>query len=78
MKGKSNELRYSVEVWVYHNIVDSYKCASLDEAREWLSKEGWIKSWACGNCCFEVFKDGKKVSFDALWENKFYDEGEEE
>lgn len=76
-RGKSKGLRYSVEVWIYHNMVDSHKCASLNEAREWLRKGGWIKSWAYGNCSFDVFKDGKEVSFDTLYENKFYDEEEE-
>ena len=78
MKSKSDELRYLVEVWVYHDIIDSHKCASLDEAREWLSKGGWLKSWAYGDCDFEVYKDGKELSFNTLYENKFYNGDEEE
>lgn len=77
MKSKSKGLRYLVEVWVYHDIVDSHKCASLKEAREWLSKGGWIKSWGRGNCDFEVSKDGREVGFNTLYENRFYDEEEE-
>lgn len=78
MKDKSNKFRYLVEVWVYHRIVDSRTCVSLNEAREWLSEEGWIKAWAHGGCAFEVFKDGKEVSFGTLYKNKFYDEDKEE
>lgn len=77
MSDKNEELRYSVEVWVWHDMVDSHKCANLNEAREWLRKEGWIKSWACGDCYFEVFKDGKILDFGTLYENKFYDEEDE-
>ena len=77
MGSKSKELRYLVEVGVYHDIVDSHKCSSLKEAREWLSKEGWIKSWGRGNCYFEVSKDGREVGFNTLHENKFYNEEEE-
>lgn len=77
MRGKSKRLRYFVEVWMYHDIVDSHKCASLNEAHGWLSKGGWLKSWAYGDCYFEVYKGGKKLSFLTLYENKFYDEEEE-
>lgn len=77
MGSKSKELRYLVKVWMYHDIVDSHECASLAKAHEWLSKEGWLKSWAYGDCYFEVFKDGKKLSFLTLYENKFYNEEEE-
>lgn len=78
MKDKSNKSRYSVEVWVYRRIVDSHTFSSLKEARKWLKEEGWIKSWTFGGCAFEVFRDGKEVSFSTLDKNNFYDEDKEE
>lgn len=69
---KENSMKVKIEIWQYHNIVDTYENDNIEEVLNWFRKN-WRCCYNKGGCDFEVYQSGKKLSFHELYELGFND-----
>lgn len=69
-------MSYKIEIWQYHEQIESHKEKSLDDVLKWY-KANWKNDYEQGLCTFYVFKDNKEMTFDELNKVGFYEWGEE-
>ena len=67
-KGESVKLK--IEIYQYHNIVDTYESDNIEEILNWFRKH-WRCCYNDGGCDFEIYKNNKKLSFFELNELGF-------
>ena len=67
-------MKYKIEAWVYHELVDEFETNSLKEAREWWRKN-WKKEEDFGNAFCEWYVKGVSQSIEKTLE--LYGKGEE-
>jgi len=51
-------MKYRIEAYVYHDVVDEFETDSLKEAREWW-RENWKKAEDLGDASCEWYVDGE-------------------
>lgn len=54
-------MKYKIEAWVYHEVVDEFETDSLEKAREWWRKN-WKKAEDYGNAFCEWYVEGSRQS----------------
>ena len=64
-------MRYKIEIWQWHSIVDTYESNDINEVLEWY-KDEWKDCYDYGNCTFYMFDDNKELSFDEKHKLGFY------
>ena len=69
---KENSVKLKIEIWQYHNIVDTYENDNIEEILNWFRKH-WRCCYNDGGCDFEVYQNGKRLSFHELYELGFND-----
>ena len=60
-------MRYKIEIWQWHSIIDTYASDDVNEVLAWYRNE-WQVCYDYGNCTFYVYDNGRELSFDE--ENK--------
>ena len=65
-------MKYKIEIWKYHRIVDVYESDNIKNVLEWY-KEEWQNIYNIGGCTFYLFKNGKELYFDEENELGFFD-----
>lgn len=64
-------MRYRIEIWQYHHISETHESNDIREIMNWYI-EKWKHALDGGNCTFYVYEDGKRLSFDELYDLGFY------
>ena len=54
--------KYRVDVWQYHEKVDSFYADSIEEINNWLKEEGWQVAWDHNMCCWYLYDNEKDRS----------------
>lgn len=54
-------MKYKIEAWVHHEVIDEFETDSLEEAREWWRKN-WKKAEDFGGAFCEWYVDGASQS----------------
>lgn len=67
---------YKIEIWRFHVIHETYKSNNIKDILKWY-RNNWKISYEYGNCYFEVYKNGKELSFDELEEIGFFESFED-
>lgn len=62
---------YKIEIWRFHVIHKTYTSNNIKDVLKWY-RENWQISYEYGACSFEVYKNGKQLSFDELNEIGFF------
>lgn len=65
-------MKVKIEIWQYHNVVDEYESDNIEEILNWFRKH-WRCCYNDGGCSFEVYQNGKRLSFHELCELGFND-----
>lgn len=65
-------MKYKIEIWRYHSIVDTYQSKSLNKILRWYNKN-WKQVYEFGGCTFYVFGPDTEIKFDELYDLGFYD-----
>lgn len=60
-------MKYRIEAWVYHSLVDEFETDSLEEARKWW-KENWKKEEDCGEAYCEWYINGEVQTIEKVIE----------
>lgn len=60
-------MKYRIEAYVYHEVVDEFETDSLKEARKWW-RENWKKAEDFGNAFCEWYVDGKRQNISQMIE----------
>ena len=60
-------MKYRIEVYVYHEVVDEFETDSLKEARKWWRKN-WKKAEDFGNAFCEWYVDDKRQTISQMIE----------
>lgn len=64
-------MRYKIEIWQYHSIVETYETDSLQDALNWY-RSNWDWCYNNGGCAVEVYREGIELSWDECNELGFY------
>lgn len=67
---------YKIEIWRFHIIYETYTSNNIKDILKWY-RNNWQILYEWGNCSFEVYKNGKQLSFDELNEIGFFVSSEE-
>nr|DAW32521.1 MAG TPA: hypothetical protein [Caudoviricetes sp.] len=62
---------YKIEIWRFHVIHETYTSNNIKDILKWY-RNNWQIAYENGNCSFEVYKNGKELSFDELNEKGFF------
>ena len=65
-------MKYKIEIWQYHIIAETYESDDLTDILSWFRSE-WLSAYDMGYCSFNVYEDGRELSFDELYGLGFYD-----
>ena len=58
--------KYKVEIWQYHDVLESQTFTSRKKACEYAKQ--WYWTYEYGDCCIEIYENG--VRLDRFWEFK--------
>ena len=64
-------MKYKIEIWQYGSITEIYESENIEDIVAWY-KSNWEMCWDMGGCAFEVYENGKQLSFDEEYELGFY------
>lgn len=56
-------MRYKIEIWQWHSIVDTFESNSIEEILEWY-RENWLYVYERDNCAFDIYENGKLLEFE--------------
>lgn len=62
---------YKIEIWRFHCVEETYTSNNIKDVLKWY-RDNWQISYEYGGCSFEVYKNGKQLSFDELNEIGFF------
>lgn len=65
-------MKYKIEIWRFHIIIDTFKSNDINEILKWYREE-YQYMYDMGECTFYVYLDGKKLDFDEESELGFYE-----
>ena len=66
-------MRYKIEIWQYHGIVETYESNDIKDILKWY-KNNWKYTYECGDCSFSICDNNKELSFDEVYELGFYED----
>ena len=66
-------MKYKIEIWRHHAIVDSFQNDDVQEVLKWYRRE-WQGCYDNGGCTFYLFKNGSELSFEEEYSLGFFDE----
>lgn len=67
---------YKIEIWQYHSKVDEYISNDVKEVLNWYNEE-WYLMYKAGFCCFYLYKNDVKLTFDEEYKLGFGKQEEE-
>lgn len=56
---------YKIEIWRFHVIHETYTSNNIKDILKWY-RANWLLVYEYGGCCFYVYKNDEKLSFDEL------------
>ena len=62
---------YKIEIWRFHIIHETYTSNKIKDILKWY-RNNWLIAYKQGECCFYVYKNGQKLSFDELKKIGFF------
>ena len=65
-------MKYKIEIWRYHIIINTFEGDDIKEILKWYKKE-YQYMYELGECTFYVFLDEKELDFDEKAELGFYE-----
>lgn len=65
-------MKYKIEIWRNHWIVEIFESNSIKEVLKWYKKE-WQHTYDMGACTFYLYKYDKELSFSEKENFGFYD-----
>ena len=65
-------MKYKIEIWQWCNMTDSYESDDIQDILSWYKTEGWYGAYDNGLCSFNVYENGRLLSFDEGYELGFY------
>lgn len=57
-------MKYKIEVWQYHIVAETYESDDIKDILSWFKSSGWYTSYDMGYCSFDVYEDGRELSFE--------------
>ena len=60
-------MKYKIEIWQYHSIVETFETDSYDELLEWY-KTNWSWTYENGGCAKYVYEDGETIRDDRKYD----------
>lgn len=51
--------KYRIEIWIYHNLKESFESNSIKRCNKWID-ENWLLTSQEGNCFIQVMKLDKQ------------------
>lgn len=64
-------MKYKINIWQYHNIIDTYENDKIEEVLKWY-EENYKWTYEMGNCSFDVLIDNEALTFEQENELGFY------
>ena len=65
-------MKYKIEIWQYHSITETYESDDIKDVLLWYRLH-WQYAYDMGYCSFDVYEDGRELSFEEGNELGFYD-----
>lgn len=65
-------MKYKIEIWQYHEIVETYENEDIKEILKWY-KEEWQYTFDMGGCAFYIYENDRRMDFDEKYKLGFYD-----
>lgn len=65
-------MKYKIEIWRHHAIIDSFQSDYAQEVLEWYRRE-WQGFYDNGGCTFYLFKNSRVLSFEEEDSLGFFD-----
>lgn len=64
-------MKYKIEIWQYHSVVETYESDDIEDVLQWYRCYWW---WAheLGDCSFDVYKDGRILSWNEEYKLGFH------
>ena len=54
-------------------MTDSYESDDIQDILSWYQSEGWCGAYDNGSCAFNIYENGRELSFDEGYDLGFYD-----
>ena len=64
-------MRYKIEIWQYRIIASKYESDDISDVLLWYQLN-WQHTYDMGYCSFDVYEDGRELSFEEEYELGFY------
>lgn len=64
-------MKYKIEIWQFHSLVETFESDDVKEVLEWYRKE-WKMAYDYGQCTFYLFRNGVKLDFDTIYKLGFH------
>ena len=64
-------MKYKIEIWQYHSLVETYESDNIEDILVWY-ESNWKWPYELGDCAFEIYKDGRNLSFEEENELGFF------
>ena len=64
-------MKYKIEIWIFHEIVDTFESNTIDEILEWYREE-YKYMYDNGDCTFYVYLDDKELDFEETYKLGFF------
>ena len=62
--------KFKIEIWMYHNIVSTFKSNNIEEILIWF-RQKWLICYNNGGCTFYVYENDRELSFDEIYKLGF-------
>ena len=66
-------MKYNIEIWRYHALVDKYESETIEDIKSWFYNSDWKLTYELGDCCFYVYEQETEMCFEELNKYGFYD-----
>jgi hypothetical protein len=65
-------MKYKIEIWQYHSVVETYESDDIEDVLQWY-RCYWRWPYELGDCSFDVYKDGRILSWNEEYKLGFCD-----
>jgi len=60
---KRDYMKYKIEIWRFHRIIDIYENDDIEKVGEWYRKN-YLDLFNSGGCTYYLFEDNRQLTFE--------------